>query len=161
MLFIDQADNFFEGVQGSVKTQFEIELDGFPARGTGIFLLLTSQSVPQVVFVISEEDDDGGGVSNVSVERFSGGDASVSMSLSSKPDFRQSAELLRGFLTDHPHEEGIACDDLVHLLSSPSASDIKYAVAEARQLAQREIDQGGQRTRLKRGLAERPSRSAI
>jgi hypothetical protein len=56
-----------------------------------------------------------------------------------KPDFRQSAKLLRGFLNDHPHEDGIACDDLAHLLSSPSASDIKYAVAEARQLAQREM----------------------
>ena len=58
VLFVDQADNFFDGVQASVKTQFEIELDGFLGRGAGVFLLLTSQSVPQVVLMFSDDDDD-------------------------------------------------------------------------------------------------------
>jgi ATP-dependent Zn protease len=136
VLFIDQADDFFESVQSSVKTQFEIELDGFLERGTGIFLLLTSQSMPQVVFVMSEEDDEI--VSTFGGSLFRRGRIGIHIPFV-KPDFRQSSKLLQGFLSDHPHEDDIACDDLVHLLSSPSAADIKYAVAEARQLAQREM----------------------
>jgi cell division protease FtsH len=136
VLFLDQADNFFAGVHPSVKTQFEIELDGFLQRGTGIFLLLTSQSMPQVMYIVSENDDEI--VSTFGGALFRRGRIGIHIPFV-KPDFRQSADLLRGFLTDHPHEDGIACNDLVHLLSSPSASDIKYAVAEARQLAQREM----------------------
>jgi ATP-dependent Zn protease len=128
VLFIDQADNFFKGVQSDVKIQFEIELDGFVQKGTGVFLLFTSQTIPQ----------GDGTVVGFGGALFRRGRIGFHIPFT-KPDFRQSAELLRGFLTDHPHEPNIASDDAVHLLSSPSAADIKYAVAEARQLAQREL----------------------
>ncbi|MGB7957414.1 MAG: AAA family ATPase [Minisyncoccia bacterium] len=137
VLFVDQADNFFDGVQASVKTQFEIELDGFLGRGAGVFLLLTSQSVPQVVLMFSDDDDDAP-IPTFGGALFRRGRVGIHVPFK-KPDFGQSAELLKGFLTDHPHEDGIACDDLAHLLSAPSAADIKYAVAEARQFAQREL----------------------
>jgi len=136
VLFLDQADNFFDGVAGSVKTQFEIELDGFTQRGTGIFLLLTSQAMPQVVFTISEDDDDA--VSSFGGALFRRGRIGIHVPFV-KPDYPQRAKLLRGFLTDHPHDDDIAYDDLAHLLDAPSAADIKYAVSEARQLAQREM----------------------
>jgi transitional endoplasmic reticulum ATPase len=136
VLFVDQADNFFDNVRGAVKTQFEIELDGFVKRGTGIFLLFTSQAMPQVVYTLSEDDDEA--VSPFGGSLFRRGRIGIHIPFV-KPDYRQSAKLIKGFLNDHPHEDGIACDDLAHLLSSPSAADIKYAVAEARQLAQREL----------------------
>lgn len=136
VLFIDQADDFFEGVHGSVKTQFEIELDGLMQRGAGIFLLLTSQYMPKVVFALSDDDD--GPIAAFGGALFRRGRVGIHIPFT-KPDYRQSTKLLKGFLNDHPHEGNIACDDLAHLLSSPSAADIKYAVAEARQLAQREM----------------------
>ena len=135
VLFIDQADNFFQSAAASVKTQFELELDGFLERGAGIFLLFTSQNMPQVVFHVSEDDDEG--VSDFGGALFRRGRIGIHIPFV-KGDFTQSEKLLRGFLEDHPHEDNIACRDLVHLMTSPSAADIKYTVAEARQLARRE-----------------------
>ena len=138
VLFLDQSDDFFSGVQGSVKTQFEIELDGFLKRGLGVFLIFTSQSVPKAELIDPDGDDEDGTVGVFGGSLFRRGRIGIHVPFA-KPDSRQSAVLLKGFLNDHPHEKGIACDDLAHILNSPSAADIKYAVGEARKLAQRRM----------------------
>lgn len=136
VFFIDQFDNFLEANSADIKSQFELELDGFLGRGEGIFLLVTSQSMPKVMFIVTGDDDDelspsfGGAL-------FRRGRIGIHIPFS-KPDFAQSEVLLRGFLEGHPHADHIDCGSLVRLLDRPTPADIKYAVSEARQLVMRE-----------------------
>lgn len=141
VLFIDQFDAFLKSNSPDVENQFELELDGFLARGSGIFLLATSQSMPNAVPNDGDDDDDGlapsfGGA------LFRRGRIGTHIPFI-KPDFGQCVKLLTGFLAEHPHEDGIDVDSLVHLLRGPTAADLKYAVSEARQLARREMVKAG------------------
>jgi ATP-dependent Zn protease len=141
VLFIDQFDSFLGSNSPDVWNQFELELDGFLERGSGIFLLTTSQTMPNVVMHQCGCDDDDGGVS-FGGALFRRGRIGIHIPFI-KPDFGQCVKLLTGFLDEHPHEDGIDVDSLVHLLQGPTAADLKYAVSEARQLARREMVKAG------------------
>ncbi len=138
VLFIDQFDNFLGSTSDSVRNQFELELDGFLARGSGIFLLTTSQSMPNnVVGDVQQGIPFGGAL-------FRRGRIGIHIPFI-YPDFTQSTKLLSGFLGEHPHADNIDVDNLVYLLESPTSADLKYAVSEARQLARREMAKKGAR----------------
>lgn len=117
VLFVDQFDDFLN-VHPQVRTQLEIELDGFAGRHDGVFLIATAQV----------------GADEIEGSLFRPGRIGIHV-VFSVPDVKQQLEFLRGFLGEHPHEDGIALKNLVFLLKEKTPAAIKSDIEDAHRLA--------------------------